>query len=233
MQAKKQSQEQAKRDVVRRLPASARREAMMAAAAVHFAEHGFESPTRDVARTLGVTQALIYKHFASKDDLIERTLESLFARGITKGPWIDTALPLKNELLRFYLGFVSDATDLRMRLFIRAGLDGRSWPNKRGHALNAGLFLPAIAALRVEAGLPGLEAIQPMRGERELVMSLHASMVFLGIRRYIYGTTMPDRLDDVVTLYVTNFLTGATSTFRALHESGEESLKTPLASNPK
>lgn len=60
----------------RRLPAEARVAVMLADAAEHFAAHGFSSPTREIAAALGVTQALIYRYFASKDDLIDRTLHA-------------------------------------------------------------------------------------------------------------------------------------------------------------
>lgn len=214
------------------MPARQRREAMLDDAAEHFARFGFESTTRDLARALGVTQALIYRHFESKDDLIERTLERMFSADSGTDPWIDQDGDLATELLRFYLGFVDRSSELRMRLFIRAGLDGRSWPTRRGNRLTTGLFLPVIAALRAAADLPSLHQRAAMRGERELVMTLHASMVFLGIRRHVYGMKMPDRLDDVVALYVTNFLTGAPATLQALHDSGPDSLTVALAAGP-
>jgi AcrR family transcriptional regulator len=217
--------------VAKRLPAERRRAMMIDDAAAHFAEHGFESTTRDIAEALGVTQALIYKHFKSKEHLIEQTLDRIFGDGYENDAWVNADLPLADELLKFYLGFVGDSSGVRMRLFIRAGLDGRSLPTRRGHRLNSGLFTPVISALRVKAGLPAIEEIPVMRGERELVMALHASMVFLGIRRHIYRLPMPDNLDDVVRLYVTNFLGGAIDTIRRLHTEGEESLTIPIA-NP-
>ena len=232
-QREKNSDGQKAGNAGKRLPAEQRRAQMLDDVAVHFSEHGFESTTRDIADALGVTQALIYKHFKSKDHLIEQTLERIFgaAAGGEIGPWIDSDQPLADELSRFYMGFVGASSDLRMRLFVRAGLDGRSWPTRRGHRLNTGLFLPVISALRREAGLPGVDTVPPMRGERELFMALHASMVFLGIRRHIYRMPMPDNLDDVVRLYVLNFLGGASDTMRMLHKSGEESLLIPFAVN--
>ena len=216
----------------KRLPAEQRRALMLEDAAIHFAAHGFGSTTRDIAEALGVTQALIYKHFKSKEHLIEQTLDRMFGAGSDAGPWINAEHQLADELLKYYLSFVGESSDIRMRLFIRAGLDGRSWPTRRGHRLNTGLFLPVISALRRDAGLPSVDAMPAMRGERELVMALHASMVFLGIRRHIYRMPMPDSLDDVVKLYVANFLAGAVETMRKLHENGEESLTIPFAVTP-
>ena len=208
----------------RRFPADERRAQMMEQAADHFARHGFASSTRELAASLGITQALIYKHFASKDALIEQTLEAALGQPGGEPFGFDVDRPLAEGLGEFYRAFVAGATETRMRLFIRAGLDGRSWPTKRGAALTHNLFLPIIAGLRRAAGLPDIAERPAMRGERELVMMLHAAMVFLGIRRHVYGMPMPDNLDDVVNLYTTSFVSGAVPAIRALHESGEESL---------
>lgn len=217
----------------RRLPADERRREMLHKAAEYFARHGFDTSTRDLAAALGVTQGLIYKHFESKGHLIERTLEAVFDQASGDRPWFDAEAPLEDALRGFYRSFVANATETRMRLFIRAGLDGHAWPTRRGAALTERLFVPVIGALRSLARLPSLDDVPAMRGERELVMMLHASMVFLGIRRHVYGMPMPDNLDDVVDLYVATFVAGAVPSVRALHKSGEESLRvTLLAQTP-
>ena len=214
----------------RRLSADRRREQMLAAAGDFFSERGLDVSTREIAEALGVTQALIYKHFASKEDLVEQTLAQAFAPwNDAGGPWIDGGKPLHQELCRYYSDLAARASHQRMRLFIRAGLDGRSWPTRRGHALTRNLFLPLISALRSESGLPDAEARPPMRGERELCMMLHASVIFLGIRRHVYGMDMPDDLSDVVALYVATFLEGAPATMRGLHSDQSGSLSVRLA----
>lgn len=200
----------------------------MQKAAEYFAKHGFSGSTRELASTLGITQALLYKHFESKNDLIEKTLEMAFGESDGNAPRFDAAVSLEQSLSEFYMQFVARSTETRMRLFIRAGLDGRSWPTRRGNALTRTLFLPVIAALRERASLADLSEQPAMRGERELVMMLHASMVFLGIRRHVYGMPMPDNLDDVVDLYVRTFIQGALPAIRGLHEAGEASLKVNL-----
>ena len=202
---------------------------MTAAAAEYFAEHGLDASTRDIAKALDVKQALIYKHFSSKEDLIEQTLARAFAVDPVDAPWLDLEQGLEAGLLRYYTHLASKSNELRMRLFIRAGLDGRTWPARRGTALTQNLFLPIIEALRRDAGLPDLARTAAMRGERELVMMLHASVVFLGIRRHIYQTPMPDDVGDVVALLVTTFVASAVPAIRRLHENGQKSLREPLA----
>ncbi len=210
------------------MPAAQRREAILAGTAAHFARHGFSATTRDLAQALGITQALIYKHFPSKDDLVEQVLDSALGHAAS-GPVLTVDGPgLEDGLIRFYRDFVAHSTETRMRLFMRAGLDGLSWPTRRGNTLTATVFIPLIRALRQAAGLPGFGPRPAMRGERELVMSLHAGMVFLGIRRHVYGMPMPDNLDDVVDLYVRTFLDGAVPAIARLHGGTEDSLTAQL-----
>lgn len=63
-----------------RLPAAQRREQLLDTAVALFAERGFGgSTTADLAKAAGVTEPIIYRHFASKKDLfiavIDRTSE--------------------------------------------------------------------------------------------------------------------------------------------------------------
>lgn len=200
---------------------------MLDDAADHFARFGFDSSTRALAAALNVTQGLIYKHFGSKEELITLTLERAFGVS-SRARRFDGQVALGPALRVFYSDFVGSATETRMRLFMRAGLDGLSWPTKRGEALTTIVFVPVIEALRREADLPTIAERPAMRGERELVMMLHASMVFLGIRRHVYGMPMPENLDDVVAQNVDLFLRGAIEAIRNLHENGVASLKVQL-----
>lgn len=68
-----------------RLPAAKRREQLLDTAVALFAERGFGgSTTADLARAAGVTEPIIYRHFASKKDLfiavIDRTSDLTMER---------------------------------------------------------------------------------------------------------------------------------------------------------
>jgi AcrR family transcriptional regulator len=66
----------------RRLSAEARREAIVEAVRDVFAQKGFDgTTTRDLAKAAGVSEALLYKHFPSKESLYAAMLE-----GCSKGP---------------------------------------------------------------------------------------------------------------------------------------------------
>lgn len=65
-----------------RLTAEARKEAIVEAVQDVFAEKGFEgTTTRDLAKAAGVSEALLYKHFPSKESLYAAMLD-----GCSKGP---------------------------------------------------------------------------------------------------------------------------------------------------
>ncbi len=192
---------------------------MLEAAVPFFAEHGFSASTRELGRHLGVTQALIYKHFGSKDGFIAALLERTFDGAWRRDTAVldDHARPLAERLAAFYGGHGPASKD-RIRLFVRAGLDGWPVPARHGARLTPDVFRPVIRALRREAGLAGFAERPLMRGERELAMMLHASVVFLGIREHIYRMPMPGDRDGLIRFYVEIYLPGALAQLRRLHE---------------
>ena len=212
----------------RRLPRGAREEVIVAAAAALFAEAGFDAPTRELAARLGVTQALLYRYFASKQRLIERVFEQAFGR--LQGRAEDASLgdrcrPLEARLIGFYQGYLARASYTSMRLFVRAGLEGGDLARRFSVPLTERLLVPLIEELRHAVGLPGSDVRPLMRGERELAMALHGGVVFLGIRKHVYGMLMPDDLSDLVALQVRAYLPGALEELRRLHgAAGETSL---------
>ena len=105
-----------------------------------------------------------------------------------------------------------------MRLFMRAGLDDLNLAVRYTPPLNERILTPVIVALRREAGLPLPARRRILRAERELVLTLHGAIAHLGIRKYIYGSPLPDDLGDHVALYVASFLEGAIPSIRRLHE---------------
>jgi len=212
-----------------RLPRGARRRLIVEEAAAFFAEVGFEGTTRALAERLGVTQALIYRYFPTKQDLIDDALASVF--GDRWDPAWDDLLadrerPLAERLTAFYCAYHARSTALSMRLFVRAGLDGQSLPGRHGARLTERIFAPIIAALREEAGLPDFAQRGMLRGERELAMTLHGAVIFLGIRKHVYQMPMPKAVDDVIRLQVETFVAGAGHSITALHAADSDS---PLA----
>jgi AcrR family transcriptional regulator len=76
------------KDVRRRLSGAERRVRIVEQAAAFFADEGFAATTRELAKRLGVTQALLYKFYASKQALIDSVFETVFRDRWAPG-WAD------------------------------------------------------------------------------------------------------------------------------------------------
>ncbi|MGI9450332.1 MAG: helix-turn-helix domain-containing protein, partial [Geminicoccaceae bacterium] len=122
----------------RRLKGEARIDGILRAAAELFAEEGLGGTTRQIAARLGVTQALLYKFFSSKDLLIDQVYETHFRDRWDAG-WdrllVDEAFSLEERLVRFYADYAARADATTVRLFVHAGLAGRPLPGAHGAKL--------------------------------------------------------------------------------------------------
>jgi AcrR family transcriptional regulator len=209
----------------RRLPRGARVQRIVEEAARLFAERGFDASTRELAARLGVTQALLYRYFPSKEQLIERVFESSFqnfARRAVDPSLLDRSRPLEPRLIEFYQRRVAGISATSMRLFVRAGLDQQGLAGRVSVPLTETVLAPIVEELRHEVGLPDGTRRPLMRGERELAMTLHGALMFLAIRKHVYGMPMPDDLSDLVALQVRAFLPGARAELRRLHAAPDQ-----------
>lgn len=209
----------------RRLGRGLRAPQIVEGAAAFFAERGFEAPTRELAERLGVTQALLYRYFRSKEELIERVLEHSFGPRKRRGSVSllgDRALPLEDRLSAFYQDYLAGVSATSIRLFVRGGLEGRGLAGRFSGSLTETILHPVVEELRHDLGLPDAGARPLMRGERELAMTLHGGLMFLAIRKFIYGMPMPDDLSDLVALQVRAFLPGARAEIARLHAAPDQ-----------
>ena len=194
---------------------------MLDAAATFFGEHGFEATTRAFADQLGVTQALLYRYFPSKSVLIDRVFAERMSGGWDPA-WsdllVDRRLSLAERLTQFYTAYQGRVTETGMRLYLRAALqETGNRPRRYSAPLTDTILQPIAGELRHLADLPPFDERPMVRGEREIAMMLHAAIVFLGIRKFVYRMPMPDDLSDVIGLYVRTFVEGAAIELKALH----------------
>jgi AcrR family transcriptional regulator len=196
----------------RRLDPEARREQIVAAAICYFAEVGFGGTTRDLAARIGITQALLYRYFASKADLAEAVFERVYLDRLNPR-WIndirDRQVPLEQRLSRFYRQYgAAIFTYEWMRIFMWAGLAGERLNQRYLTRVGEKLLMP----LREEiAADPALR--EPTMEE---MWALHGGIVYIGIRRFIYQLPTPDEDGPVIDRTVANFL-------RALRREAEGS----------
>jgi AcrR family transcriptional regulator len=205
--------EQRKKSLARkRLPAFDRERLIIQAAVRFFAENGFEGQTRKLAASLGVTQPLLYRYFPSKEALIERVYQEVFIGrwNLDWEAWLEEhEQPLLRRLTRFYRDYahILLAPDF-FRLFILSGLKGLDFNTRHIDNLRKRIFPRVVNALRRAYKMPSCENVPPTETEIELVWGLHATIVNLGIRRWIHGLPFPTDLDRDIETKVRAFLAG-------------------------
>ena len=85
-----------------------RREHILEAAVQLFSKRGFSgTTTREIARESGISEAMLYKHFATKDELYKAIIDTKSCQGEMQFPWSENcelaeALKRKDDHAVFY-----------------------------------------------------------------------------------------------------------------------------------
>jgi AcrR family transcriptional regulator len=108
------------------MPAAAREQFILDEAIRFFAERGFEGQTRELAKRINIAHATIYRHFRSKEELIERVYEQIYLSR-WRPEWgqliQDRNLSLETRLAQFYLEYVERVFEYEwVRIFVWSGL---------------------------------------------------------------------------------------------------------------
>ncbi|OJU91473.1 MAG: TetR family transcriptional regulator [Burkholderiales bacterium 66-5] len=213
----------------RRLAPQEREQQIVEKAIEHFTRHGFAGSTRELARELGVTQPLLYRYFPNKEALIDRVYHEVFSGYPNwEGSLTDRALPLVERLHSFYTEYAR--VILReewIRIFIFAGLTREGINSKYLSRLRTRVFLPVLAEIRHEFGIADPETPTQLEHEVELLWAFHASFVYLGIRKWIYGLKIPKDIDGLIKTQLTSFLHGAPETMRQIRGTMVPSVSKP------
>jgi AcrR family transcriptional regulator len=192
----------------RRLPPDARREQIIAGAVPYFAEVGLRGTTRDLAGRIGVTQALLYRYFSSKADLVEAVFEHVYL-GRLAPHWLaalrDGSVPLDERLCRFYGEYTAAIFTYEwMRIFMWAGLAGDRLNRRYLDRVAKDLLAPIGEEIAAAPGYraPGIEDL----------WNLHGGIVYIGIRRFIYRLPTPSDPQPAIAAAVARFLRGLEGT---------------------
>ncbi|MCW5712023.1 MAG: TetR/AcrR family transcriptional regulator [Shinella sp.] len=177
-----------------------------------FAEHGFEGQTRELAKRLGVSHAVIYRHFESKQALIERVYEHVYTSR-WRSSWnelvVNRSIPLEERLVQFYREYAQCVFEYEwVRIFISAGLKSYGLPERYLAIIRSRIIRPAVMELRHDLGLPERLPSEP---EEELFWGLHGGVFYLAIRKFIYATNTPEDVDRTVVRTVRSFMSGIRS----------------------
>lgn len=202
-----------------RLTPADRQEMILTEAMRFFAEHGFEALTRDLAKRIGVSQALIYRYFRTKEELIDQVYQRLYMS--RWDPYwetllVDRSIPLALRLQEFYRRYVSTFDNYTwMRVSVYSGLRGNNLVQRYLKIIHDRVIQVVMRELRYECGLPPLAPARVPKVDLELVWNLHGSFIYLLMRRYVFQIDPPADNDALAEQTINQVLPG---TVRALQQ---------------
>lgn len=188
------------------------REKLIISEAVRFfAECGFEGNTRDLAKRMGVSHAVIYKHFSSKDALIERVYDHIYLKRWNPD-WeqliLDRRSSVQDRLTRFYVEYADRVFDYDwVRIFVSSGLKSYGLTERYLDIIATKIIRPAAIEFLHEAGLH-LAENGPSDEDLELFWGLHGSVFYIAIRKFIYNVQVGPDIEQTVANTVTCFFNG-------------------------
>ncbi len=179
----------------KRLPPEQRERLIVEGAVRFFSQHGLQGQLRDLAKSLGITHTLMYHYFPTKQALIERVYTDLFAAR-WQPEWEvlldDKTLDVETKLTRFYTDYAKVILQRDwVRVFVFSGLSDRYITDRYFALLGEKLFPRAVRESRKYCGLA--QRGKPTQREMELLMGLHGSIFYMGIRRWVYGHGLDDQ----------------------------------------
>ncbi len=216
----------------RRLGLAERERQIVDGAVRFFAEQGFAGQLRDLARSVGVTHALLYHYFPTKQALIDRVYEELFEACWREG-WDalldDRSVSVEDKLTAFYDDYVNQTLSREFtRIFVFSGLTDHTITDRFFAMLRLRLFPRLVRETRRHRG--SASRAKPSVREQELLAGLHGGFFYIAMRRWIYGQAVtrdaaPDRYDaGLVRDRVRGYLAASVDLF------GEPAAAAPVAS---
>lgn len=191
----------------RRLSYDERRAEFVSMAIEFFAQEGFESSTRGLARRLNVTQPLLYRYFPSKDDLIAEVYEAVYVQR-WREEWgrllSDRARPVRDRMIEFYHAY-TDAifNDDWMRIFLFSGLKGVGIHGQYLGIVRERIIEPMLIEMLHERGLP----VAPLSDEEiEFGWTMHGGIFYYGVRMHIYKSSVHNNKSFVIEAVVDGWL---------------------------
>lgn len=191
----------------KRLAPEERERIILEEATRFFAAEGFEANIRDLAKVCRVSQALIYKYFWSKEQLVERVYQQVFLKR-WRQEWdqivSDGSIPIRERLIRFYISYVDAIDDhVWIRIILHSGLSGNGLTGRYILENLEPLMMRIAAELRDDA-TPGPVS----RRDIEHVWALHSTFIYYLIRRDVFRTETSTSREEFVVSTVDSFLDG-------------------------
>ncbi len=179
-----------------------RAEHILQGAIAFFAERGFGGQTRELTERLGISNALLFKYYPNKETLIDAIYDVMFLQR-WKPEWrsvlVDRKVALLSRLQVFYLDYSQLLHDRDWaRIYLYSGLAGAPIARRFGDMVIERVYRPVIGELRHEFGAVPFSKLAPTEAELELMWSLHGSIFYIAIRKWVYHSPVPTDVEATI-----------------------------------
>jgi AcrR family transcriptional regulator len=206
-----------------RLSPAARLETILSEAIIFFAEHGFEAQTRDLASRIGVSQALIYRYFRTKADLIDKVYQRVYIshwNTFWEKLLCDRRISLEQRLKEFYKSYLSTFDDYAwIRVSVYSGLRGNNLVSRYIDLVFERVIQVISLELRYECGLPEIAAADIPKLDLELTWNFHSAIIYFLMRRYVFQKGPCDENDAVAEQMVDQLFVGTVAVLQQRYRS--------------
>ncbi len=203
-----------------RLAPDERQQLILEGAIEYFAEFGFEGGTRELAKHLQISQALLFRYFPTKASLVDRVYEVVFLNRWNPS-WehllIDRTRPLAERLTQFYKDYnrsIDRYEVIRISLF--SALRNESISQRYVARIRAQLIAPIAVEVRAALGLSATANPAARALDEQLVLSLHATIIYGIMRKHVFHAAPPHDPEFLIELYVDGFMRYADEAFRRI-----------------
>ena len=203
-----------------RLAPDERQQLILDGAIEYFAEFGFEGGTRELAKHLQISQALLFRYFPTKASRVDRVYEVVFLNRWNPS-WehllIDRTRPLAERLTQFYKDYnrsIDRYEVIRISLF--SALRNESISQRYVARIRAQLIAPIAVEVRAALGLSATANPAARALDEQLVLSLHATIIYGIMRKHVFHAAPPHDPEFLIELYVDGFMRYADEAFRRI-----------------
>ena len=167
-----------------------------------FSDRGLGITMQALADRVHVTQPLVHRYFPTRADLIAAIcdrIQNAHWDPVWREILTDRSRPIAERIPYFYSLYLPHIyRDTWYRGFWYAALSDPTFAQTYLDHVTRELLTSMIDEVRAHFCYPSVDVVRPFAREFELVWGMHSTMVFAGIRRYVYHTPVSDDVDATV-----------------------------------
>lgn len=199
-----------KRAPVKRLLPHVREWLILNEAISLFARNGPDGLIPGLARKLGISQALIFRYFGTKEKLVDRVYEIVcFTRWdpVWEKMIGEESLDLADRLKAFFKSYIAIADDYNwVRISMFLALTDHEMKKRYVRSYVSTLIEKIARAVKSSQGHPKSAPLTD--ADKEQVWQIHSAIVHYGVRKHIHGSIVTIDRNQYVDLLVDRFMHG-------------------------